>query len=204
MDLPLTDADLTGNPLDCDDPTNQAVIGIHRDVLDTDCPPCVPSSFICMEVDCGTAYHPDCPYDPKFCGRCDASSVCVDNMCEPGNPDGNMYRCEGESLDTIWCMDLLKADSWTQVDASDWCDDLDSNTGVAIATAVDESLSCKNTVDQSYYIKRCNACEVDSTQSVPRDCIGRDYYLYMQAEFPDYSCTDYLAGSVVLPPWPAY
>jgi internalin A len=207
--LPLCcDSDLSGNNLDCDDPVTQAVIAEHGDDLVTDCPNCVPSSDVCADngYECGPAYHSDCPSMPVNCGTCaDPTDACVANLCEPIVTGGAVYRCDSVQYGAEQCLDFLELDGWTLAEAEAECANFADDPSLTTIMVTTETGSCKNTLDQAVFTKRCDTCEVDfSDTTTPRPCVGNDFYLYVPSYFPDNVCVDQLGGDIVPAPWPDY
>jgi hypothetical protein len=114
-----------------------------------------------------------------------------------------IFSCEVTAYGAAGCIDFLEKDGWTQIEAQATCDYY-NEAGSAPLNIVNEAGSCKNTVDQLEYVKRCAACEYDLAEPTPRTCIGRDFYMYGPAGFPDLTCQDFLAGIMEYAPWPAY
>ena len=100
-------------------------------------------------------------------------------------------------------MDMLSTDGWNEMDAIYHCEWIDEN-GYPPFSIVDESGSCKNTVDQANFTKRCNACETGRYDTSPFSCLGRPYYYYGPTAYPDAICTTFQDGIVEEPPWPDY
>jgi Leucine-rich repeat (LRR) protein len=102
------------------------------------------------------------------------------------------------------CIDFLESDGWTFASAEAECAAFTDEPGTEVFVETTELGSCKNTVDPITYTKRCDACEFDWDDPIPRFCIGRNLYVYVQSFFPDDICADYMAGSIEDTPWPDY
>jgi Leucine-rich repeat (LRR) protein len=157
---------------------------------------------VCGTGECGTV--DDSCGVARSCGTCaDPTDSCVANVCQPVLEGGVVYRCDSMQYGTDQCSDFLESDGWTAVEAEAECTAF-SDPGTETFTTTTVAGSCKNTVDQGAFPKRCDACQVDTDDPAPRTCVGNDFYLYIPAFFPDAVCVDYMGGTIVPAPWPGY